>query len=303
MAQQLDLFDRLSYYEGPDVEYKSARGGLPGNLWETYSAFANSDGGTIWLGVSQRDGRLDLQGLDDPEKRIGDLWNLLNNKNKVSRNLLKNGDVDIVPLPDGKRSLIAIRVPKASRRERPVYVGQNPATVSFRRNYEGDYRCTEDEVRRMFADQLEDEPADSRILEGFNWDDLDAESIQQYRNRFRSLAPEHAWLKEGDRELLERLGGWRIDRRAKREGITVAGLLMFGKMQAILAPEAVSGFHLDYRERLADDPAIRWTDRLTVDGNWEANLFQFYQRVLPKITSVRASRCLSSATRRGIVAC
>lgn len=285
MTRQLDLFGRLSYYEGPDIEYKSARGGLPGDLWETYSAFANSEGGTIWLGVGQKDGKLVLHGLENPEKLVGELWSLLNNRNKVSRNLLKDSDVSIVPLSPSRNSLISIRVPKASRRERPIYVGPNPATGAYRRNYEGDYHCTEDEVRRMFADQLEDEPADSRILEGFTWDDLHPESVQQFRNRFRSVSPDHAWLKEDDRELLSRLGGWRVDRRARREGLTVAGLLMFGKMQAVLAPEAIPGFHLDYRERLADDPAIRWSDRLTVDGSWEANLFQFYQRVLPKLSS------------------
>ena len=65
----------------------------------------------------------------------------------------------------------------------------------------------------------------------------------------------------------------------------MAGLLMFGRTEAILAPEAVPGFQLDYRERLSDDPAVRWTDRLTVDGTWDANLFQFYQRVILKLAS------------------
>lgn len=53
---------------------------------------------------------------------------------------------------------------------------------------------------------------------------------------------------------------------------------MFGREQAIRDPAAVPGFQLDYRERFSDDPAIRWTDRLTLDGTWEGNLFQFYQR-------------------------
>ena len=35
--------------ESDDLEFKSAAGGFPGNFWDTYSAFANTDGGTIVL--------------------------------------------------------------------------------------------------------------------------------------------------------------------------------------------------------------------------------------------------------------
>ncbi len=64
MSGQLNLFNNLDFFEGVDVEYKAARGGLPRDLWETYGAFANTDGGTIWLGITQRAGALDLHGVN-----------------------------------------------------------------------------------------------------------------------------------------------------------------------------------------------------------------------------------------------
>jgi predicted HTH transcriptional regulator len=42
--------------ETTDWEFKSAQGGFPGSFWETYSAMANTEGGTIILGARERDG-------------------------------------------------------------------------------------------------------------------------------------------------------------------------------------------------------------------------------------------------------
>ena len=39
---------------------------------------------------------------------------------------------------------------------------------------------------------------------------------------------------------------------------------------------------MDYREKL--DPEERWSHRICPDGTWEANLFQFYQRIWPHLT-------------------
>ncbi|MCG5534889.1 ATP-binding protein [Ectothiorhodospira mobilis] len=283
MTQHTSLFEVLARHEGVDTEYKAARGGLPKSLWETYSAFANTAGGTIYLGVKEGDEGPSTASLTeaDVDKLRGEFWVTLNNSQKVSANILQEHHVSVETYQGD--AILVIEVPRASRSERPVYIGVDPFKGSYRRNHEGDFRCNEAEVQRMFADRLDQEPADSRILEYFGFDDLDPASLKQYRNRMASRAPNHAWLTEDDLGLLKKLGGWRKDRRTQQEGLTVAGLLMFGQTQAIQDPLAVPGFHLDYRERLAEDDDIRWSDRLTIDGTWEANLFQFYQRVVQKL--------------------
>ena len=286
MTMSAELIDRIleavHVGETTDWEFKSARGGFPGSFWETYSAFANTDGGIVILGAREDDRGVQLDGLTAVQ--LGEyqkiLWDGLNNRGKVSCNLLTNDNVQ--PVTIEQANLLAIHVPRAARGERPVYVGPTPFGNTYRRHHEGDYRCADDEVRRMLAD-ADPAPRDHRILTGFVLDDLHSASLTQFRQRFRAAKGEHAWLSLEDKELLERLGGWRQDRVTGAEGLTLAGLLMFGKDQVIRDPEAAPLYFVDYREKL--DPATRWTDRVYPDGTWEANLFQFYQRVWPKLSS------------------
>lgn len=272
----LNILTRLGWTEHEELEFKSARGGLPKSLWETYSAMANTHGGVILLGVAD-DGT--VIGVSDPARIKKSFWDTINNRGKVSTNLLTDEDVTYVE--HAQRKILAIRVPRASRYQRPVFLGQNPLTGTYRRNYEGDYHCTEHEVSRMLADRSE-APADSLILEHFSLEDLDSTSLNQYRQRFASHKPTHPWLSEDDRGLLNRLGGWRHDRQRGIEGLTVAGLLMFGRDESIR--EGMPQYYVDYREKLSDDPELRWTDRLTMDGTWHANLFQFYLLVIQRLS-------------------
>ncbi|MFE8031787.1 hypothetical protein [Thiohalocapsa marina] len=49
--------------------------------------------------------------------------------------------------------------------------------------------------------------------------------------------------------------------------------------------EALPQYQVDYREKLSDDSAVRWTDRLTPDGTWAGNLYQFYLRVIQRLSA------------------
>ena len=272
------LLDALNLGENQDVEFKAAEGGLPRSLWETVAAFANTEGGTIVLGVAERDGLLSIEGVRKPEALLKAFWDTHNNPQKLNQPVCREADVIVFPFD--RHKLICIHVPRAVRQQRPVFINGNPLLGTYKRNFEGDYRCTESEVRQMLRD-ASDEPLDSRILDGFDLDDLDADSLAAYRNRFASRDPDHPFLALNEPDFLESIGALRRDRRLGIEGLTLAGFLMFGRERSLL--DALPHYHLDYQEQLSDDPEERWTFRLTLDGKWAPNLFNFYYRVFPRL--------------------
>ncbi len=280
------IFDTVyDLVEDEELEFKGAKGGFPGSFWETYSAFANTNGGVIVLGVREKHGSLKADNLSasDVDKLRKNLWSGLANRNTVSLNLLNNADVRSVKANESY--YLIIRVPRASRDQRPVHVGLDPYSGTYRRGYEGDFKCTRGEVQRMFADADITRTADKRILKGYTAEDIDRESLRQYRQLFNIAKPTHVWSTLSDFDFLKQLGAYRRDRSTGEEGYTVAGILMFGKTDSITDDECLPNFFPDYRNETSIDGAERWIDRIYPDGTWEANLFQFYLRVLPRLQS------------------
>ncbi len=158
------LNDILTKKESEDLELKHASGGFPGSFWDTYSAFANTEGGTIIFGVEEKNDGLYLDVIPDEtiEKYQKEFWSNVNNKSTVNCNLLKNDDVEVVKYSG--YNIMLFHIPCASREQKPVFRTTNPYNGTFKRNYEGDYKCTEKEIQRMFADANDSRPADSRIL-------------------------------------------------------------------------------------------------------------------------------------------
>ena len=146
----LDFDNLQNYRENNRIEAKQALGGLPESIWETYSAFANAEGGVILLGVEElSDKSLHALDLLDPQWLIDDFLTILNDPAQVSVNILTEEDIQIHEV-DGKH-IIAITVPRADARCRPVYVGGDVIRGTYRRNGEGDYRCTPAEIEAMLV--------------------------------------------------------------------------------------------------------------------------------------------------------
>ena len=286
MLEISTLEDIAALRESFDIECKLAqgrdsKGGLPKDIWETYSAFANAQGGDIFLGIKElKDQTFELAGIENTQKVIDDLWTCLNNPQKVSGNILREHGVKVLAI-DGK-NVIQINVPQATRRQKPVYIKGNPLIGTYKRLNSTDLLQNEEVVRRMMAEQIE-ESRDSEVMKGYGIDDLALESFNAYRQLYINRQPDHPWNQNDTQEFLYNIGAWGKDREALYSGLTRAGLLMFGKLRAI--KEVFPNYMLDYQERPEAKTEARWIDRVTLDGSWSGNLFDFYRQVIRKLTA------------------
>ncbi len=240
----IDLSNLANYQENNRIEAKLALGGLPESIWETYSAFANSFGGIILLGVAEEpDKSFRAVDLPDPAWLVAEFWEKMHTPGRVSVNILTERDVTIETV-DGKH-IIVITVPRARRHDKPVYLDGDPMSGSYRRGGEGDYRCTREEVQAMFRDAAA-RTADLVVLESLPMTALCEGTLSRYRAAMRTNRAGHPWEKLTASQFLQKLGAAAPGSDGRLHP-TAAGLLMFGRLPEIRAE--FPHYRLEYRER------------------------------------------------------
>lgn len=251
------------YIENNRIEAKKSLGGLPHSIWETYSAFANTFGGIILLGVEEyKDKSFHTIDLPDPDKLLKEFYEILNNTDKVSKNILSDDDVNIITV-EGKK-IISIEIPRAKRTDRPIFLSGNPSD-SYRRSGEGDYKCTKEEILSMLRDAAI-KTYDMQILHDTNISCFNKKSVDMFCNisnidNFFTIAEA---VQKSDDDLIHP---------------TAAGLLMFGKYENI-----ISHFPF-YSLNYFDEDNYR---------SFEGNIFDFYLHISNWILNKMKSSLIDS---------
>lgn len=237
----------------------------------------------ILLGVTEHKGRplnerFEFTGVKDYYKVITDFFNIVNNKQKVNRSVLIDSDVRPVEI-DGV-TVVYIKVPEADYRQKPIYINNNLQSGTYKRTHEGDRHVTEEELTLLIRDSSDN--ADSLILDKYGLDYIDQETLRGYRQA-SGHNPGHIYEKLSDKEFLINLGGYASNPKQETEGLTAAGLLMFGKSAAI--HQVFSNFRFDYLDLIGIEPGSskKWNDRLTDDGRWVDNIYNFLTLALNKL--------------------
>ena len=214
-----DLNELKTYKEGNRLEAKRAlgrdgQGELPRSVWETVSAFANTSGGVIVLGVTERkdDGGFVVHGIPKAGKVLDDFWNAALSEDKVSTRFMKDSDATVETV-DGK-DIVVIRVPWVDRFTRPVYIDDKIFGGTFRRTHTGDHQCKREEVLSMLRDS-DTSSQDAAIAENARLEFINRETVHRYRMRFDQRNENHVWSSADDEAFLtERMDSMKAAWRA-----------------------------------------------------------------------------------------
>ena len=172
------LINENHIYESGNIEYKRARNELPRDFWKTYSAFANTTGGYIILGITENDEQcFEVTGVLDSDYILNQLFSIGNNPNKVSKNILSTEDIEIDNI-DGK-TVIIIHIPEVSVQEKPIFLN-NELSQSYIRKHSGDYKISTDELAALLRDRSDH--LDYELLDNYTIEDLDIDRVE--RNKF-----------------------------------------------------------------------------------------------------------------------
>lgn len=266
----LDELDNL--HESQRLEFKDASGGLPNDLWETYSAMANTEGGEIVLGVHEDKATrtFSIVGVADPQWIISTFWSNVRDRSRVERDVMLSDGVRTQAV-QGKE-LVIIEVPKADRGDKPVrvYDKKAKAFVAWVRKHEGDFRASDDDLRLMSYDNVPG--ADRRPIETLGVDALCDKTIQRYRNVFSGRMPQSPWNSDSTEDFLYHIGAL-AKTRSGALCPTRAGLISFGHEYEITGQ--LPNYLLDYREETSG--GARWDDRIvSQSGDWSGNAIDFY---------------------------
>ncbi|MDR2286427.1 MAG: putative DNA binding domain-containing protein [Prevotellaceae bacterium] len=252
------LLEYLQDIEWDNFEVKQAEKELPKSSWETVSAFANTSGGWLVLGVSQQGKKFEITGVEDMEKMEQDLGNTLRSRSKFNTIInpyFKKYNIDV-------KKVLACFIPSSEVKT----VNFNNLINTFIRTGSGDQRASEFEINALYRDQSFGTMSE-KTVEGTTVDSLNPSSYKRFRDYLRWRNPDLRYNLMDDDEFNRRL------KIVKNDKLTYGGLLFLGKNEEIT--DLFSDFRVDYLEI----PATNYADaepRYTFRVDEQENLWEYY---------------------------
>ena len=246
---------------------KRAKSELPKNIWSTISAFCNTAGGWLVLGVEQLGKEFVIRGVENTEKLEQDLLNTL-----------RGSKFNVKLLPQCKKykfqdkTVLAFYFSVSNKK--PIYFS-TPANT-FIRTGSGDQRATNEEIDAMFRDQAFG--TRTNVATELTISDLYLPSLARYRDYLARFNPSHRYNRLSQDEILTKL------QIINEDKLTLAGLLAFGKLDSI--QKHFADFRIDLLEipgTSYSDAKVRYNYRLEEQENLWEYYFALFDRLRMRI--------------------
>lgn len=265
-----ELLQQLSKNEWDDFEVKEAQNDLPKSIWETVSAFSNTSGGWIILGVKEKrnngSSQFEICGVLNPEKIEQNFIGVLRSQTKFNVHISVSAQRFIID----KKVVLAFYIPVSLNK--PVFF--NEYKNIFIRTGSGDQRASDFEVNTIIREQEFGIRSEREVPET-SFDDINPSSLDTYRNCLRYDNPSLSYNDLSDKDFCKKIGIL-----TKQERLTIGSLLMFGKRDSVVG--ICPNFWIDYIEipgTSYNDASRRYTFRLQEQDNiWESYQL-IYQRL------------------------
>ncbi|MDC6167280.1 ATP-binding protein [Paucibacter sp. XJ19-41] len=227
LLQSLNLLDETERIEAK----RASEAGK--SLLETVCAFANEPGlggGWLLLGVVREEMALfpsyEVEGVPLPDKLCADLATQCRESFNVPLR------IELSTEQINGQAVIVAFVPEAPSQDKPIFFkAQGLPRGALRRVGSIDQRCTEDDLAVFYQGRQRDS-FDAGLVPDAGLDDLAPEALADYRQARAEANRDAEELRWSDEELLRSLGCIAAD----GQGVwrpTVAGLMLFGKPQAL----------------------------------------------------------------------
>lgn len=248
---------RTLHSEVTDVEAKSAVGGLPRSVRAAVSAFANTSGGVVLLGIDESTGFSSV-GVQDAGKMASDLSSMLaDDFEPPIRALISQFEFE-------GHLVVAAEIPAVSYEQRPCfYKGAGMSTGSWTRTGASNRKLTPYEVQIMLASRGQPRD-DERAVSGTSIADLDSSALESYLRRLRATRPV-AFGGLSDNDILLR-SGVLVPGSDGQTVLSLAGVLALGRFPQQWFPQLNLTFVHIPNETAAAARGIRFLDNVAIDG-------------------------------------
>lgn len=157
-----------------DYEIKDAKGGFPSSVVDSMVAFANTSGGVVILGVSERtfdSVDVDVKMLQSQVAQAA--------RDRISPPIV----ADIQVLHYGGKPVVVANIPELDIRQKPCYIKRDGRPKgSYLRTGDGDYKMTMYEIDRFMENQYRVSRNDTVVVDDATVEDLDRNLLDGWLN-------------------------------------------------------------------------------------------------------------------------